>query len=106
MRTGNIRINQIDYPVTFSIGTQIAMEEQHIEIKDALKGVSSTMHLLYEMMRSGHKWAIKNGQSAPEVPDFDDMIESIDTDDLVEIMTELVAVMTGERNVQAKPAKK
>ena len=106
MRTGTIRINQIDYPVTFSIGTQIALEEQHIEIKDATRSVSATMHLLYEMMQSGHKWAIKNGQTPPEVPSFDDLIESMDTDAMVEIMGKLVAVMTGERNVEAKPAKK
>ena len=106
MRKATIKINDIEYPVVFSIGTQIALEEQHIEIKEATKSVSATMHLLYEMMRSGRKWALKNGETAPDLPDFDDLIESMDTDAMLGIMSKLVEVMSGERKVQAKPAKK
>lgn len=111
MRTLKIKVGDTEYTINRAVSVDLAMESRGMRISDMNdpKKISTKLllALLHEMMAAGARWARLNGEpDAPDPPAEAELADMIDDDDLTALIPPMLSVITGERNVIAKPTKK
>ena len=62
---------------------------------------------LYEEMIAGYLWAQKNGMNpANQPPTYDELLDTVGMDEMLDLTPDIMEIMTGVRNVVANPPKK
>ena len=110
MRTGKVTIGGVEYPITYTLGTQMALEEEGYSDPSTLitenpnKTVTNFVHLLALMISAGCKYEKRLGKTAPEPITEDRIAAMTGTDEIGDLMTEVSMVIRGERRVEAEAA--
>lgn len=106
MRIADIKIGDVSYPATYTLGTRIALEERGIDMARVDWSTASgyqVIALITECIISGCSWARKNGRPVPELPAEKEMAALIGMDDLKDTMQVISRLIIGDRHVEAKP---
>ena len=110
MRTGKVTIGGVEYPITYTLGTQMALENEGYADPSAMitenpaKTVTNFVHLLSLMIAAGCEYEKRLGKTAPEPLTGDAIAALTGPDDIDVLMGEVAAVIRGERRVEAEAA--
>lgn len=109
MRIGHVEIGGVRYPLTMSTRAMMQLEADGYNLND-LKGetinVTFFVKMLHAMMVAGNRLEKRGGGNPPTVPAMDDLIDIIEPEEMEQITDQLMAVVDGDRNVEAIPPKK
>lgn len=108
MRIGHVTIGGVEYPLTMSTRAMMQMEAEgydltHIDGKNI--NVTFFVKMLHAMMVAGNRLEKRGGGNPPTVPAMDDLVDIIEPDEMESLTDQLMAVVDGERNVEAIPPK-
>ena len=113
MRTKQIDIAGGRYWIAYSEGVKMTMRDVFgVDCDDqesfvaAMKNTRKRLGLVHSCMLYGARWAKLTGEDAQDPPAFDDFAALVDQFDILNVFPDIKEVMTGDRNVVAKPAKK
>lgn len=109
MRTTLATICGKEYWLAFSAQSQIALEalKRRENYTPADYSAETIFLMLDEELRAGYRWAQLTGaQPQNKPPRREDLADLIDIYEVQELLPTIMDVMTGERNVVAKPPKK
>lgn len=110
----NITIKGKEYPAMYSLRAAIRTAEKYgsvesiFESEGEAQNLQQRIWLLHEMMVAGKLYAEKDeGRETPEVPSYDDLLDSIDFVDAGELAVTLLSVITNSQTqqVEVKPSK-
>lgn len=107
MRTGNIEINGVTYPLCFSASILVALEEQGQDISDVLGAdklaVSNLLKLLASMIEAGIKYQRLTGTCDVEPLTYEDVCLLLGPEDFQRVLKAVTETITAgqKRTVEA-----
>lgn len=109
MRQKLVTLMGKEYWLNYSAQSQMNLEalKRREGYTPETHGAETTFAMLYEELRAGWRWAVLTGaQPQNQPPKREDLADLVDMREVAELLPDIMAVMTGDRNVTAKPPKK
>lgn len=109
MRTKLVNLLGKEYWLAHSAQSQMNLEafRRQPGFSVATHGAQLGFETLCETLRAGYRWAKLTGATpCNEPPAREDLADLLGEDDILAIVPAMNEVVTGERNVEAKPPKK
>ena len=102
-----ITINGVEYPATFSLRAAIHAAEKYGSVQaifdggDEASNITKRIWLLHELLVSGKTYAEKEyGEQTPEVPTFDDLLDTIGFTEITELTALILSVVTEDQRAK------
>lgn len=109
MKTAIISIDNTDYMIVFNNAVLTRMEDLGIslsELRDSKKPVTQINQMMVLMIEQGAKYAARKGLGAYPTITVEDFNELTDYSDYASYQGLIADLITGDRQVDAVPAKK
>lgn len=106
MRTAEITLNGVKYPMCFSLRVTKACEERYggIENIDAAlretgagNAINEVIWLLRELIGGGVRYSKRMGIETPETPDADELLDTCDISDFAGLKNKIIETMSTGR---------